>query len=338
MTKFIGGIDGGATNSTMVIMKSPDGEIIARVTGGPTNQFLDFEGTVSTIIEMTKKAKEQANIPSDQLLDSLGLSLSGLESEKEQNRMKNELSKYGLSSNFYLCNDSFGSLATAFQPNTERIVVISGTGSVCRMIDSSGKVYRVGGWGHVLGDEGSSYYVAMKAVKSVIRFLEKNVKEKYFEYDHSVLIRIVFEYFQIHDINELLDIFYRRFSKNYVAGLTKYLSQELKNQDPLCSLIFKKAAKQLARMILAVLKQRGNDLEKTQTQIQILCCGSMWNNFTDFQNDFLKNIRKGIKTKIKFVQLTDTSAIGSCLLAAHEKEYPLNFNHSSAIRILYEEK
>jgi N-acetylmuramic acid 6-phosphate etherase len=49
-----------------------------------------------------------------------------------------------------------------------RILVLSGTGSCCYGESASGEVARVGGWGHVLGDHGSGYHIAISALQRVV--------------------------------------------------------------------------------------------------------------------------------------------------------------------------
>jgi N-acetylglucosamine kinase-like BadF-type ATPase len=49
------------------------------------------------------------------------------------------------------------------------VAIISGTGSICLGRSASGQSARVGGWGHVLGDEGSGYQIATEALKLATR-------------------------------------------------------------------------------------------------------------------------------------------------------------------------
>ena len=48
------------------------------------------------------------------------------------------------------------------------MVVIAGTGSIVLARNRAGQLTRVGGWGHVLGDAGSAYWIAVESVKAAI--------------------------------------------------------------------------------------------------------------------------------------------------------------------------
>jgi len=56
--------------------------------------------------------------------------------------------------------------ATAGEP---AIMVLSGGGAVAYGRDASGHSARSGGWGHLLGDEGSGYWIGLEAIKMVFR-------------------------------------------------------------------------------------------------------------------------------------------------------------------------
>jgi glucosamine kinase len=54
------------------------------------------------------------------------------------------------------------------------IALISGTGSVAWGVDPAGRTWRAGGWGYLLGDEGSGYGVARSAVRHVLARLDRD--------------------------------------------------------------------------------------------------------------------------------------------------------------------
>lgn len=105
------------------------------------------------------------------------MALSGGEQEEAQRRIVREIkaSHPNTSKHYHVCTDTFGSIATAF-PNGELslpgpvdiltpvpwlpggMVLISGTGSNCQLLNPSGSFPRCGGWGHMLGDGGSGIY------------------------------------------------------------------------------------------------------------------------------------------------------------------------------------
>lgn len=52
------------------------------------------------------------------------------------------------------------------------LVALSGTGSMVVAKTSDGRLHRVGGWGPLLGDEGSAYAVALQALRAAARALD----------------------------------------------------------------------------------------------------------------------------------------------------------------------
>lgn len=53
-----------------------------------------------------------------------------------------------------------------------RMVIISGTGSCVYGRDAGGKEFRAGGWGHMLGDEGSGYAIGFTMLRRLTRLMD----------------------------------------------------------------------------------------------------------------------------------------------------------------------
>ena len=77
---------------------------------------------------------------------------------------------------------------------TGGIVLISGTGSNSLLLNPDGKEHRCGGWGHILGDEGASYWIALRAIKGVIDTEENFHKSPY---DTSLAREAIMDHFHV---------------------------------------------------------------------------------------------------------------------------------------------
>ena len=49
------------------------------------------------------------------------------------------------------------------------VVIVAGTGSIAYGRNARGEAARAGGWGYVLGDEGSGYWIGRLALRAVVR-------------------------------------------------------------------------------------------------------------------------------------------------------------------------
>jgi len=84
-----------------------------------------------------------------------GLSLSGCEDDSGNEKMRTGLlTTYpSLSKAYHVCSDTVGAVASALEHGG--LVIIAGTGSNALLLNPDGSEGRCGGWGYMLGDEGS---------------------------------------------------------------------------------------------------------------------------------------------------------------------------------------
>ena len=128
------------------------------------------------------RAKLSLGISPDTPLVSLGLSLSGADSQENQETISSHLiAKHSnITAECHTCNDTLGPLVTA--TNAGGIVLISGTGSNCLLSNPSGSFYNCGGWGHILGKETvvDSFFKSMYFLRSASLCLRNYSFQPYF--------------------------------------------------------------------------------------------------------------------------------------------------------------
>lgn len=154
------GIEGGGTR-TVALLADKRGQILKRVESGPLNLKL------STDPEILQRLRDiQHRLPSRP--SSLALCLAGCRSAADRSRARALGERVWPRRPAYVGSDMDSGFAAAFGPNGSGIVVVSGTGS-CVYGRNGGRVARAGGWGHLLGDHGSGYWIAMTGLRAAIR-------------------------------------------------------------------------------------------------------------------------------------------------------------------------
>lgn len=162
--KVIGGIEGGATRSLLVLVNS-SGKEIARVEGPALNHHLiGMEECRNRILDMVNQAKYFCKMSKSTPLCALGLSLSGCEDETTNAELVKGLEDFcpNLSTDYVVGSDTECAVAAVSEHGG--IVCISGTGSNTVFISSDGTKIQCGGWGHLISDEGSAWEFAIKAI------------------------------------------------------------------------------------------------------------------------------------------------------------------------------
>jgi N-acetylglucosamine kinase-like BadF-type ATPase len=132
---------------------------------------------------------------------------------------------------------------------TAGTVLISGTGSAAWAKSVDGREARAGGWGYLLGDEGSGYAVARSAVRNALQELDDGLPA-------GPLTSQLLAQTGATEPAELLDLFYRQPERRYWAGLAGTVFA-LAAADPASAAIAEEAAQHLAGLALTVNRRLG---------------------------------------------------------------------------------
>nr|XP_058961592.1 N-acetyl-D-glucosamine kinase-like [Pocillopora verrucosa] len=336
---YYGGVEGGGTGSTAIILSS-DGQIVGRSSGQGTNHWLiGLDECLNRVNEMVTEAKRSAGIDVNKPLASLGLSLSGMEKDEIQKKaISTMFSKYpGCSEKYHMCCDTVGAIATASDKGG--IVLISGTGSNCQMLTPNGQTFNCGGWGHMIGDEGSAFCISHMAIKAVFNAEDGLVPP---QHDITYVKKLVFEHFKIDNLFGMLDHFYAKFDKAYYSGLCKAVAVgALEDKDPLCQHLFFLAGELLGRHVKAVIQHMDQECQETLLRsskgLQIICVGAVWQSWNLLKDGFLTGIscspsNTAVQVKrFSLVKLRESSAIGAAALGAKTAGYTLPIDYDSMV-------
>ena len=156
------GVDGGGTR-TRAVMVDGEGAISAVSTGGCGNvQVVGLGGLESLLGRLLG---ELGAASQDR---SLCLALAGAGRRPERLAIAEMARSRGWARRVEVVSDAQGAL-TGAHGGGPGLIAISGTGSIVLGRDESGREARAGGWGPLLGDEGSGYSVGLEALRAVLR-------------------------------------------------------------------------------------------------------------------------------------------------------------------------
>jgi N-acetylglucosamine kinase-like BadF-type ATPase len=144
------------------------------------------------------------------------------------------------------------------------VIVISGTGSISFGVNRAGQRARAGGWGHILGDEGSGYQIALRALRAVCRAHDGRTPA-------TKLTQIVLEHFGFDRAEQLLGWTKEiQGAKAEIAALSRLVHQANEQGDATAAAILREEADELAMAVGAVADKL---FEKPETDWEVIVAG-----------------------------------------------------------------
>ncbi|MHA7581180.1 N-acetylglucosamine kinase [Paenibacillus vandeheii] len=305
------GVDGGGTNTDAAII-SEFGEIIARLSGGPTNPHsVPPEQALS---ELQRVLEQLFNLVSDLSTNCEGicLGMSGVDTIQERQLIADAVNNYMKNSNRHKSDAcpvwvvSEGEIALmASLGHTHGVLCISGTGSIVYGFTLEGERYRAGGWGHLLGDEGSGYRIGQRALQVVMQSYDGVLPS-------TGLTPLLIKKLNLRDISELKARVYQSdWGKTETASIARLAIEAAESGDEAARALIIDEAGQLAITAKALIA-RHPEFATTQ----VVLSGSLFRYAALFRNTFIQKL-SGYYEELDFVYREDAPApaVGAAQLA-----------------------
>lgn len=165
------GIECGATKSVS-ILAAADGRCCERLEGNnPANlRLLDGPGLDGLLRGIAQRFPRP---------DAVGIGMAGVLDAGDRDRLRAAAGKVWPAVPCWVGNDLESAWAAADDGHVRatgaaRVVVISGTGASCYGKNAAGGEVLTGGWGHLLGDCGSGYDIALRSCQAVFSGLDES--------------------------------------------------------------------------------------------------------------------------------------------------------------------
>ena len=153
-------------------------------------------------------------------------------------------------------------------------VAICGTGSIATGEDKNGNTHVTGGWGHILGDEGSAYSIAVKALEICCQMCDKNEK--------TPLLESAEKFFGVTDFRKAIDIIY---SDDMTKDKLAHFAETLDINDETVRKIIITQAQKFAFTVQIL-------LEKMKNCDVLGLYGGVFQHNSFFREEFSDTIRK----------------------------------------------
>ena len=168
--------------------------------------------------------------------------LAGIDGPEDEAKFLAWVKAQAIADRVTVVNDS-ELVVAAGTPEGWGIALISGSGSVCLGRSPQGRTIRVGGWGPLLGDEGSAYRLAIDALRLATQTVDGRESAE-------ALVRAILRHWSLADANALINhVHAPSMTPAEIAGLAPVVLSLAASGDPAARSLVDQSIADLARQV-----------------------------------------------------------------------------------------
>ncbi|HEX3693686.1 MAG TPA: BadF/BadG/BcrA/BcrD ATPase family protein, partial [Solirubrobacteraceae bacterium] len=163
--------------------------------------------------------------------------------------------------------------------------------------------WRAGGWGHVLGDEGSGYWLAARSLRAALADRDRSGPR-------TALSQAAVEFFGVRRVEDLPALVYSKpLTKAEIAAFAIETARIAHGGDAVACALYERAARELGTQVLAVIEQTG-----LRGAFPVGLIGSAFKAGAVFV-DPLTELLRASAPEVR-VSVVEMAPVGGCLLLA----------------------
>lgn len=296
------GIDVGATK-TVCLLADDEGRIVAsaRTEGANLQEAgeLALENVLHAVIAKTIANRSVA--PS-----AICLGMAGVDRAADEAVVRRVMARIGYTARILVVNDALIALQAGIGDGPG-IVIVSGTGSIAYGRNATGEAARAGGWGHVLGDEGSGYWIGRRALRAVVRHADGRGGPT------SLTQKLLGHFGAVRATELIQKIHHEDVGPHAIATLAQYVQQSRDENDPTAVAILTQAVDELIAAATAVMMR----LDLTRQEFTFVLAGGVF-YAVPWLCDQLKLLLPSLAPRSGTLRLETEPAAGAVQLAIAE--------------------
>jgi len=240
------GIDGGGTRLRVTLCDNHLAVIQQREYGSANPGSIGREAARTLIHTAIRETLNDARVTSSSI-SAAGVGIAGISAEHSAIWLETILCEVLPDSLIALSSDVEIALVGA-HGQRRGVLVLAGTGSAVYGVNTSGQAVMVGGWGYLLGDEGSGYWIGLQALRLFTRASDR--WELTEQESSSRLPQKIIEQLQLGSPKELIGWIYGEpsLAASRIAGLAPLVLTEADAGDNYAQAILQEGAGHLASM------------------------------------------------------------------------------------------
>ena len=240
--RYVLGIDAGGTK-TVGLLADETGHVVAEARGGGANLQTQGELEVEKVFDGIVET-----LGREHPISAVCLGIAGVDRPPDEAAIRGILRRMGHRDRVRVVNDATVALAAGV-PDRVGIVVLAGTGSIAFGADRTGRTARSGGYGFLLADEGSGYWLGHQILRAAVRSADGRGPK-------TLLEPLVFEAFEVGSVPDLIPRVYEKgLPKHHIAALAPLVEKGRAAGDPEATALVEQAGRELALAARAVHRQ-----------------------------------------------------------------------------------